>query len=170
MKPLIIVISIDVSEQIVPGSIPGWVASLVHEFGFDRANAAFHRRTYQQLACRGAGAPRAWYTSHPLRRGRLQRFAAARRSPDAGLDAKQLDGRDAAFADRYAASADSWRVKSADIGVEGGWRIYSSGPGIFTSLLVHHLLGHRRLWGEPIVQPLLPIALQDMVMELNSSV
>jgi hypothetical protein len=43
MKPLAIVISFDVSEQIVPGSIPGWVASLVHEFGFDRAKAAFHR-------------------------------------------------------------------------------------------------------------------------------
>ena len=42
MKPLTIVISFDVSEQIVPGSIPGRVASLMHEFGFDRAKAALH--------------------------------------------------------------------------------------------------------------------------------
>ena len=76
---------------------------------------------------------------------------------------------DAAFADRYAASAEWRRVKSADVGVEGGWRIYSSGPGIFISLLVRHLLGHRRLWGEHVVQPLLPIALLDMVMDSKSS-
>jgi len=60
----------------------------------------------------------------------LERFAAARRSPDAGLDAKQLDGRDAAFADHYAASADWWRVKSADIGVEGGLAALQSGSDL----------------------------------------
>ena len=43
MKPLTIVISFDVGEQVVPGGIPGWVASLVHEFGFDSAEATFHR-------------------------------------------------------------------------------------------------------------------------------
>jgi hypothetical protein len=43
MKPLTIVVSFDVGEQVVPGGIPGWVASLVHEFGFDRTEAAFHR-------------------------------------------------------------------------------------------------------------------------------
>ena len=76
---------------------------------------------------------------------------------------------DAAFADRYAASAEWWRVNSAEIGFEEGWRIYSSGPGIFISLLVRHLLGHRRLWGEHVVQPLLPTALRDMVMDSKSS-
>jgi cellobiose phosphorylase len=76
---------------------------------------------------------------------------------------------DAAFGDRYAASADWWRVKSADIDVEGGWRIYSSGPGIFISLVVRRLLGHRRLWGEHSVQPLLPADLQDLSMELDAN-
>jgi len=42
MEPLAIVISFDVGKQVVPGSIPGWITSQVHEFGFDRANAAFH--------------------------------------------------------------------------------------------------------------------------------
>jgi hypothetical protein len=44
MKPLAIVVSFNVSEQVMPGSIPSFVASLVHKFGFDRAKAAFHRR------------------------------------------------------------------------------------------------------------------------------
>ena len=43
MEPLTIVVSFDVGEQVVSGGIPGWVASLVHEFGFQSAEAAFHR-------------------------------------------------------------------------------------------------------------------------------
>jgi len=27
----------------MPGSLPGWIASVMHKFGFDRAKAAFHR-------------------------------------------------------------------------------------------------------------------------------
>jgi hypothetical protein len=42
MKPLAIVISFDVGKQVMPHSIPGWITSLVHEFGFDRTKAAFH--------------------------------------------------------------------------------------------------------------------------------
>src|ERR1700730_3003868 len=43
MEPLTIVVSYDVGEQVVPGGIPGWVASLVHEFNFQSAEATFHR-------------------------------------------------------------------------------------------------------------------------------
>src|ERR1019366_5005802 len=42
VEPLTIVVSFDVGEQVVPGGIPGWVASLVHEFGFDRLEHRFH--------------------------------------------------------------------------------------------------------------------------------
>jgi hypothetical protein len=41
-KPLTIVVSFDVGEQVVPGGIAGWVASQVHEFGFQSAKATFH--------------------------------------------------------------------------------------------------------------------------------
>jgi 1,2-beta-oligoglucan phosphorylase len=41
---------------------------------------------------------------------------------------------DAAFRDRAEASAEWPRVKQGTIAVDGGWRIYSSGPGIFTRL------------------------------------
>ena len=55
---------------------------------------------------------------------------------------------DAAFPDRASASAEWDRVKAGAIGVEGGWRIYSSGPGLFTNLLIRHGFGKRRLWGQ----------------------
>ena len=47
MKPLTIVVSFDVGKQVMPGSIPGWITSFAHEFGFDRAQAAFHRALFQ---------------------------------------------------------------------------------------------------------------------------
>jgi hypothetical protein len=50
MKPQTIVISFDVGEQVVPGGIPGSVASLVHEFSFQSAEAAFHRGVVPAIA------------------------------------------------------------------------------------------------------------------------
>ena len=43
---------------------------------------------------------------------------------------------DAAFCDRYQASAEWGRVAAATIPVEGGWRLYSGGPGLFVKLLM----------------------------------
>jgi len=41
MKPLTIVVSVDGGEQVVPGDIPGFGASPVHDFGFHSAEADF---------------------------------------------------------------------------------------------------------------------------------
>jgi len=43
MKPLMIEVSFDDGEQVVPSGIPGWVASLLHEFGFQSTEATFRR-------------------------------------------------------------------------------------------------------------------------------
>ncbi len=76
---------------------------------------------------------------------------------------------DAAFPDRYAASAEYWRVKAGQVGVEGGWRIYSSGPGIYTGILVCDILGLHRRWGKRAVRPLLPAAINDVTAELDTA-
>ncbi len=68
---------------------------------------------------------------------------------------------DAAFPDRYQASAEWARVKSGEIAVDGGWRIYSSGPGLYTNMLVRLAFGRRRYFGERIASPLLPSHLKD---------
>jgi cellobiose phosphorylase len=41
---------------------------------------------------------------------------------------------DAAFRDRAQASAEWGRVRDGTVPLDGGWRVYSSGPGIFTRL------------------------------------
>jgi 1,2-beta-oligoglucan phosphorylase len=73
---------------------------------------------------------------------------------------------DAAFPDRYRASAAWPRVKAGEIAVDGGWRIYSSGPGLYTNLLLSHALGIRRHFGERTVAPLLPRSLGPVAVEM----
>jgi 1,2-beta-oligoglucan phosphorylase len=73
---------------------------------------------------------------------------------------------DAAFPDRYRASAEWPRVKAGEVAVDGGWRIYSSGPGLFMNLLIRHALGIWRHFGERIVQPVLPRSLGHVRLEM----
>jgi 1,2-beta-oligoglucan phosphorylase len=50
---------------------------------------------------------------------------------------------DAAFSDRYEAQAHYDRINRGEVALEGGWRVYSSGPGIFLRLVVESMLGIR---------------------------
>ena len=72
---------------------------------------------------------------------------------------------DAAFVDRYEASAEWMRVKAGSIAVDGGWRVYSSGPGIYVSLLICHAFGFRRRWGRRVKQPVLPAELRSLTLQ-----
>jgi CRISPR-associated protein Csx3 len=66
---------------------------------------------------------------------------------------------DAVFADRYEAAVHYSEVMQAKVPLEGGWRVYSSGPGIFLRLIVECLLGVRRrgdlLEIDPVLAPTL---------------
>ncbi len=68
---------------------------------------------------------------------------------------------DAAFPDRYQASEHWRRVREGEIAVDGGWRIYSSGPGLYINMLVRLAFGQRRRFGERIDAPSLPSRLKD---------
>ena len=74
---------------------------------------------------------------------------------------------DAAFADRYRAQAEWPLVKAGSIVVDGGWRIYSSGPGLYTNLILSHAFGIRRRFGERIVEPVLPSSLGPISVEMT---
>jgi len=69
---------------------------------------------------------------------------------------------DAAFQDRYQASAEWARVGADTIAVDGGWRIYSSGPGLTANMLIRHVFGARRHFGERIVKPCLPASQEGL--------
>lgn len=74
---------------------------------------------------------------------------------------------DAAFDDRYQASAEWTRVKAGDIAVDGGWRIYSSGPGLYTKSLIGNIFGFKRQFGQRIRKPLLPASIGACDVKLD---
>jgi cellobiose phosphorylase len=69
---------------------------------------------------------------------------------------------DAAFADRYQASAEYGRVASGDIPLDGGWRVYSSGAGIALGLIYRHLLGLSPEADALSLDPVIPAALDGL--------
>jgi cellobiose phosphorylase len=62
---------------------------------------------------------------------------------------------DAAFHDRYEAQQSYAQVAAGTVALDGGWRVYSSGPGIALSLIVTNLLGVRREGSVLVVDPVI---------------
>ena len=73
---------------------------------------------------------------------------------------------DAAFADRHEASRDYEQVRRGQVALDGGWRVYSSGPGIALGLIVGHFLGIRREHDRLTIDPVLPPGLNGLVARL----
>ncbi len=69
---------------------------------------------------------------------------------------------DAAFADRYEASAEYQRVVEGRVELDGGWRIYSSGAGIALGLIVRRFLGLSPGATALSVDPVIPPALDGL--------
>jgi cellobiose phosphorylase len=63
---------------------------------------------------------------------------------------------DAAFMDRRQARRQFGRIKSGRVGVKGGWRVYSSGPGIYINQSISNVLGLRRNYDDVVLDPVLP--------------
>ena len=72
---------------------------------------------------------------------------------------------DAAFSDRGEASRDYDKLRRGEVPVDGGWRIYSSGPGIYTSLVLRYLFGLRRRFDQVVFDPILPRELSESCVE-----
>jgi cellobiose phosphorylase len=74
---------------------------------------------------------------------------------------------DAAFSDRYQAFVEYERVKRGEVDLDGGWRVYSSGPGIWTRLMLQCFLGLRREQSLLVVDPVIPPSLDGLRVEMD---
>jgi cellobiose phosphorylase len=72
---------------------------------------------------------------------------------------------DAAFEDRYEASARYEEVANGTIALDGGWRVYSSGAGIALGLIVRRFLGLSREANELRIDPVIPSTLDGLRVE-----
>jgi cellobiose phosphorylase len=73
---------------------------------------------------------------------------------------------DAVVADRYEAAARYAEVRAGRVPLEGGWRIYSSGPGIAVRVIHQCLLGLRRGRSMLGVDPVIPKTLDGLRAEV----
>ncbi|MBL9204603.1 MAG: hypothetical protein JNN01_05935 [Opitutaceae bacterium] len=69
---------------------------------------------------------------------------------------------DADFADRTEATARWPELRLGKVSVRGGWRLYSSGPGLFLRTVRAEMLGLRESFGHVIVDPVLPESLDGL--------
>ncbi len=74
---------------------------------------------------------------------------------------------DAAFADRYEARAHYGRALAGEVQLDGGWRIYSSGPGIALGLVIGSLLGLRLAHEALVIDPVMPPVLDGLTVQLT---
>ncbi|MHC0037712.1 GH36-type glycosyl hydrolase domain-containing protein [Pseudoneobacillus sp. C159] len=63
---------------------------------------------------------------------------------------------DGKFNTRYEAEARFDELRKGTVPVKGGWRIYSSGPGIYMNQLISNCLGIRFNEGDLVIDPVLP--------------
>lgn len=66
------------------------------------------------------------------------------------------------FRDRYDFKENFNKLKDGSIKVKGGWRIYSSGPGLYISQIITNVLGIRYLKDKIIFDPVIPIELDNL--------
>lgn len=74
---------------------------------------------------------------------------------------------DAAFRDRYQASAEYSRVNEGTIALDGGWRVYSSGAGIALGLVVRRFLGLGCEFDAMVIDPVMPAMLDGLQVRIE---
>lgn len=74
---------------------------------------------------------------------------------------------DADFADRVEAAARWPELRAGRVPVRGGWRLYSSGPGLYLHKVRTCLLGLRESFGDIVFDPVLPRSLDGLVAEVT---
>jgi 1,2-beta-oligoglucan phosphorylase len=74
---------------------------------------------------------------------------------------------DVTFKSRYEADERYDEIKTGTISLKGGWRVYSSGPGIYLSLFFTKLMGIRIEFEKIILDPVLPLHMDGFSSSLH---
>jgi CRISPR-associated protein Csx3 len=74
---------------------------------------------------------------------------------------------DAQVYDRYEAAERLGELKAGRVGALAGWRLYSSGPGIYIALVIQRLFGIRRSDALVVIDPVLPGSMDGVELRLD---
>jgi cellobiose phosphorylase len=69
---------------------------------------------------------------------------------------------DGDFPDRYSYQKNFDQLREGSVEVKGGWRLYSSGPGIYLNQLISNILGIRFTGDSLVIDPVLPASLDGL--------
>ncbi|MBE0639026.1 MAG: hypothetical protein IH598_10945 [Bacteroidales bacterium] len=74
---------------------------------------------------------------------------------------------DVAFSNRYEADERYNEIKTGNFTLRGGWRVYSSGPGIYIGIVITRLLGLRIEADQVILDPVIPKSFDGFSASMN---
>jgi len=74
---------------------------------------------------------------------------------------------DVVFKNRFEADERYDEINTGKLALRGGWRVYSSGPGIYIGLVVSRLLGLRVEAGNIIIDPVMPHSLDGLSASMD---
>ena len=74
---------------------------------------------------------------------------------------------DVAFKSRYEADELYDKIKTGEITLRAGWRVYSSGPGIYIGMIISKLLGLRIESDYVILDPVMPFAFSGLSVSMK---
>ncbi len=74
---------------------------------------------------------------------------------------------DVAYKSRYDADERYEEINQGTLTLRGGWRVYSSGPGIYITLIITRFLGLRSELGQVIFDPVIPKSMNGLMASLD---
>jgi 1,2-beta-oligoglucan phosphorylase len=74
---------------------------------------------------------------------------------------------DVAFKNRYEADELYDKIMTGNVTLRGGWRVYSSGPGIYIGMIISKLLGLRIESDHVILDPVMPFAFSGLSVSMK---
>ncbi len=131
-------------------------ANFGREVGLQYVHA--HIRFVEAMAKLGH-ADEAWQGLHRINPVGLRDYVA---NADLRQSNAYFSSSDGKFNDRYEAQERFEELKQGKALVKGGWRIYSSGPGIYMNQLISNCLGIRMEGGDLVIDPVLPVHLDGL--------
>ena len=136
-------------------------ANFGREIGIQYVHA--HIR-YIEAMCTIGNASEAWWGLNVINPISIQRVV-----PNAELRQRNVyfSSSDAAFLDRYQAKKDFEKVRKGEIKVKAGWRLYSSGPGIYLQTLIQQFLGIRVKQNQLMIDPQIPSSLSGLTVDFH---
>jgi len=72
---------------------------------------------------------------------------------------------DGKFNTRYEAFENFDKLRTGEVSVKGGWRVYSSGPGIYLNQVISNTLGIRQVGGDLVIDPMIPADFSGLVFD-----